>query len=100
MFGTGDWLLFWGLSFVACLPQLFQLFGHRSVPESQVINRRTFLRATSTMTSTPRSTRNYEDFEESSAGGGRIGTHLAGEAGFWTTVMIDCSVRLLMMSDH
>ena len=39
MFGTGDRLLFWGLSFLACLPQLIQLSGHRSVPESQVVSR-------------------------------------------------------------
>ena len=45
IFGTGEWLLFWGLSFVACLPQLFQLPWHRSVPESQFISRKTFLRA-------------------------------------------------------
>ena len=38
IFGTVDWLLLWGLSFVACLPQLFQLPGHRSVPESQNLN--------------------------------------------------------------
>ena len=28
-----------------------------------------------------------------------IGTHLAGAAGLWMTVMIDCSDRLLMMSN-
>ena len=50
IFGTGDWLLFWGLSFVACLPQLFQLPGH-NFPV------RLFPTTTSAMTSTRRSTR-------------------------------------------
>ena len=45
IFGTGDWFAFGEPFFCGLFTPTYPLPGHRLVPESQVISRRTFLRA-------------------------------------------------------